>query len=245
VLFGNTLVVNWDHEGQSFTVALDKRTGKQLWKIARDEVTSWATPIVVEHDGKPQLIISGTNRIRGFDLATGRVIWECDGLSANIVATPVSADGMVYAGSSYDTRAMLAIRLEGAKGDITGTDRVAWIRTRGTPYVPSPLLYGESLYFLRHYQGVLTRLIARTGEEQDDPFRLPEIRNVYASPVGAAGRVYITDLDGTTVVISHGDSPTVLAINRLDDSFSASATPVGGELFLRGERYLYCIAEGQ
>lgn len=245
VLFGNTLVVNWDHEGQSFTVALDKRTGKQLWKIARDEVTSWATPIVVEHDGKPQLIISGTNRIRGFDLATGRVIWECDGLSANIVATPVSADGMVYAGSSYDTRAMLAIRLEGAKGDITGTDRVAWIRTRGTPYVPSPLLYGESLYFLRHYQGVLTRLIARTGEEQDGPFRLPEIRNVYASPVGAAGRVYITDLDGTTVVISHGDSPTVLAINRLDDSFSASATPVGGELFLRGERYLYCIAEGQ
>ena len=245
VLHANALVVNWDHEGQSFVLALDKRTGKQLWKVARDEVTSWATPIVIEHAGRAQLIISGTDRIRGFDLSTGSLIWECGGLSANIVATPVAADGMVYAGSSYDTRAMLAIRLDGASGDLTGTDRVAWTRSRGTPYVPSPLLYGESLYFLRHYQGILTRLNARTGEEKDGPFRLPEIRNVYASPVGAAGRVYITDRDGTTVVISHGESPTVLAINRLDDSFSASATPVGRELFLRGERNLYCIAQEQ
>ena len=245
VLHANFLVVSWDHEGQSFVLALDKRTGKQLWKVARDEVTSWATPIVIEHAGRAQLIISGTDRIRGFDLSTGSLIWECGGLSANIVASPVAADGMVYAGSSYDTRAMLAIRLDGASGDLTGTDRVAWTRSRGTPYVPSPLLYGESLYFLRHYQGILTRLNARSGEEKDGPFRLPEIRNVYASPVGAAGRVYITDRDGTTVVISHGEFPTVVAINRLDDSFSASATPVGRELLLRGERNLYCIAQEQ
>ena len=80
------------------------------------------------------------------------------------------------------------------------------------------------------------------GEEKDGPFRLPEIRNVYASPVGAAGRVYITDRDGTTVVISHQDHPTVLARHRLDDSFSASAAVAGGALFLRGQRNLYCIA---
>ncbi len=242
-LYGKTLIINWDHEDQSFVVAFDKRTGAQLWKVARQEVTSWSTPIVVEHDGKPQVIINGTNRVRGYDLATGKVIWECGGLSANIVASPVAADGMVFVGSSYDKRAMLAIRLDGAKGDITGTDQVVWTRERGTPYVPSPLLYGDSLYFLRHYQGILSRVNAKTGDDHGGPFRLEGIRNVYASPVGAAERVYITDLEGTTLVISHDDIPKVLALNRLDDSFSASAAIVGRELFLRGEENLYCIAE--
>ena len=242
-LHGDTVIINWDHEGRSFVIAFDKRTGDERWRVAREEVTSWATPIVVEHGGKPQLIISGTNRVRGYDLVTGNVIWECGGLSANVVATPVSADGMVYAASSYDTRAMLAIRLDGAKGDITGTDQVVWSRRRGTPYVPSPLLYGDSLYFLHHYQGILSRVHAKTGEERTGPFRLGGIRNVYASPVGAANRLYITDRHGTTLVMSHASLPKMLAVNRLDDSFSASAAVAGGELFLRGQRNLYCIAE--
>jgi outer membrane protein assembly factor BamB len=242
-LHGNTLIVNWDHEAQSFVVALDKRTGKQLWKVPRDEITSWASPIIVEHDGAPQLIISGTNRVRGYDLATGRVLWQCGGLSANVVASPVAANGMVYAGSSYDKRALLAIRLAGASGDITDTGNVAWSRFRGTPYVPSPLLYDDALYFLNHYQGVLTRVRATTGEERPGPVRLSGIHDVYASPVGAAGRVYITDRNGATIVVTHSDIPRMLALNQLDDRFSASAALAGGELFLRGEQYLYCIAE--
>ncbi len=242
-LHGETLVINWDHEGQSFVIALDKRTGRQLWKVARDEVTSWSTPIIVEHRGKAQVIVNGTNRIRGYDLETGAVIWECGGLSQNIVASPVAANGMVFAGSSYEIQAIMGIRLEGARGDITGTGQVVWSRRRGTPYVPSPLLYGDALYFLRHFQGILSRLNARTGEDQNGMFRLNGIRNIYASPVGAAGRVYITDLDGTTLVISHENQPNVLALNRLDDSFSASAAIAGNELFLRGQQTLYCISE--
>ena len=241
-LYGDTLIVNWDHEGQSFVAAFDKRTGKEQWKVTRDEVTSWATPIVVEHGGRPQVVISGTDRVRGYDLATGRVIWQCGGLSRNVVASPVAGDGMVVAASSYDTRAMLAIRLEGARDDITGTDQVVWTRGRRTPYVPSPLLYKDSLYFLRHYQGILSRIHAKTGEERHGPLRLPGIGNVYASPVGAAGRIYITDRDGLTVVLSHDANPTVLAQNRLADSFSASAAVVGAELYLRGQHSLYCIA---
>ena len=163
VLHGDTLVVNWDHEGESFLAALDKRTGQERWHVARREVTSWSTPIVVEHDGRVQVIVSGTERVRGYDLADGRVIWECGGLSHNIVASPVSAEGIVYAASSYETRAMLAIRLEGAQGDITGTEQVIWQRDRATPYVPSPLLYEGTLYFLRHYQGILTRVRAVDG----------------------------------------------------------------------------------
>ncbi len=240
---GDTLIVNWDHEGPSFLVAFDKRTGRERFKVARDEPTSWATPVVVEHRGKHQVIVSGTNRVRGYDLASGRVIWECGGLSANVVASPVAAQGMVYAGSSYDTRNLLAIRLEGAKGDITGTDRVAWTRHRGPPYVPSPLLYEDALYFIYHYQGILTRLHATTGEERPGPVRLRGLANIYASPVGAAGRVYITDLDGATLVITHEDNPKALALNLLEDRFSASAAIAGNELFLRGEQYLYSIAE--
>jgi outer membrane protein assembly factor BamB len=242
-LYGDTLIINWDHEEQSYLVALDKRDGTQRWRVARAEDTSWATPIVVEHSGKAQIIVPGTNRLRGYDLATGAVIWECGGLSSNIVASPVAAGGIVYAGSSYDTRAMLAIRLEGAKGDITGTKQVVWSRKKGTPYVPSPLLYGDSIYNLLHYQGILVRVDTRTGDDQGGPFRLDDITHAYASPVGAAGRIYITSLDGVTQVMSHDDkAPKTLAVNQLDDRISASAALVARELFLRGERYLYCIA---
>lgn len=244
-LYGDTLIVNCDHEGRSFVVALDKRTGKERWKADRKEVTSWATPIIVKWDDRPQAIVSGTSRMRGYDLATGRVLWECGGLSSNVVASPVYSDGMVFAGSSYEKQSLLALRLEGAQGDITGTKQVAWTRNRSTPYVPSPLLYGDSLYYLGHYQGILSRVNARTGKDDPGPFRLAGIQDVYASPVGAADRVYITDRDGTTLVISHAAKLKVLAENRLDDRVNASASIAGSELFIRGERYLFCIAEEQ
>ncbi len=244
-LYGDTLVINWDHEGKSFVVAFDKRTGEERWKIFRDGASSWTTPIVVDDGGTPQVIINGSRDVRGYDLTTGSLIWECGGLSVeNVVASPVAGNGMVFSGSSYDKQSMLAIRFHGAEGDITGTKRVVWTRVQGAPYVPSPLLYGESLYFIRHFQGILTRVSALTGENRPGPLRLTGLRYVFASPVGAEGRVYITDRDGTTLVISDEDSPQVLATNRLDDTFSASAALVGAELFLRGEKYLYCISEG-
>jgi outer membrane protein assembly factor BamB len=180
--------------------------------------------------------------VRGYDLASGQVIWQCGGLSRNVVASPVAADGMVYAASSYDKQGMLAIQLDGALGDITSSEQVVWSLDRRTPYVPSPLLYGDALYFLRHYQGILTRLDAKTGQERQGPFRLAGVRNLYASPVGAADRIYLTDREGTTLVMSHEEVPKILAANRLDDTFSASAAIAGDELFLRGQRNLYCIA---
>ena len=243
VLHQGTLVINWDHEGKSFVVALDKSTGKERWKVERNEVTSWASPIVIEHQGKPQVIVSGTSRVRGYDLASGKVLWECGGLSSNIVASPVSADGMVFAGSSYDKRSLLAIDLEGAVGDITGSKHVVWSRIRGTPYVPSPLLYDGGLYFLTHYQGILSRVDARSGEDAPGSFRLEGIKNVYSSPVAAAGRIYVTDLDGATVVVSSGEIPRLLSLNHLSEPISASAAIAGRELFLRGAKSLYCLAE--
>jgi outer membrane protein assembly factor BamB len=243
-LHGDTVIVNWDHEEQSFLVALDKHTGKQRWRVARAEDTSWATPIVVEHAGKVQVVVPGTKRVRGYNLANGAVLWECGRLSSNIVASPVADNGVVYTGSSYDTRALMAIRLEGAMGDITLSKQVLWSRHRGCPYIPSPLLYGNSLYTMQHYQGLISRLNIKTGEDQGGPFRLDAIDDVYASPVGAAGRIYVTSRAGVTQVMSHGDQiPKMLAVNRLGENISASAALAGRELFLRGERFLYCIVE--
>jgi outer membrane protein assembly factor BamB len=242
-LYHETLIVNWDHEGDSFIVALDKATGEERWRAQRNEVTSWASPIIVEHEGKPQVIVSGTSRVRGYNLASGEVLWECGGLSSNIVASPVSAEGMVFAGSSYDKRALLAIRLKGASGDITGGEQIAWSRFRGTPYVPSPLLYDDALYFLTHYQGILSRVDARTGEDRPGAVRLPGIGNIYSSPVAAADRIYVTDLEGKTAVVSRGEPPRMLSLNRLSEPISASAAIASRQLFLRGEKHLYCLAE--
>jgi len=240
-LHGDTLLINWDHQGESFVVALDKKTGAQRWKVMRDEMTSWSTPIIVEHEGRHQVIISATKRVRAYDFVTGEVIWECKGLSRNVVATPVAEDGWVVVTCSYDHQAMLGIRLADARGDITQTDAIAWRLDRHTPYVPSPLLYDGMLFFLRHNEGVITCLNAKTGKPFFGPRRLHGIHSVYASPVGAAGRVYIVSRDGATAVMKRDAAFELMAINRLDDSFSASPAVVGDAIYLRGQRHLYCI----
>jgi outer membrane protein assembly factor BamB len=242
-IHGKTLIVNWDHQGQSKVVAFDTETGRQKWSAKRNEVTSWSSPIVIEYQKRAVAVISGTRFLRGYDLETGKVLWQCAGLSNNIVATPVYADGMVFAGSSYDTRIMMGIKLDGASGDLTGSEHVAWKTRQRTPYVPSPLLFKGGLYFLRHYQGILTRLDSRSGKETTGPFRLGGVTDIYASPVAAANRIYITDRQGATLVLSGDANPKFLGRNVLSDSFSASAAIVGRELFLRGARKLYCIAE--
>lgn len=242
-LSGDTLIVNWDHQGDSFVVALDKATGRERWRAARDEITSWSTPLVVEHAGRAQVVIAATNRVRSYDVATGKVLWEAAGLSRNVVASPVAANGLVFAGNSYDWQKMLAIRLEKARGDVTETDAVAWSRDRDTPYVPSPVLTDDALCFLKHSQGFLTCVEPKTGDALLGPVRLPRIRNVFASPVAAGGRIYVTSREGTTLVIRHGVAFEVFAVNQLDDAFSASPALVGDTLYLRGEKHLYALAE--
>jgi outer membrane protein assembly factor BamB len=237
------LIVNWDHEGDSFLYAFDKSTGKEIWKVPRDEKTSWSTPLVITGQAlKPQIVVSATKRVRGYDADSGALIWECGGLSRNVVSSPVAGHGLVFAANSYDWQAMLAIRLAGAKGDVTETKQVAWKLNRLTPYVPSPLLYGDTLYFLRHNQNILSAVDPMTGKDRVDPFRLASLRDIFASPVGAADRIYITSREGTMVVIRHGGDPKPLAVNQLDNVFSASPALVGRELYLRGEQSLYCIA---
>mgnify|MGYP001047680748 CR=1 FL=1 len=241
-LLDDRLIVNFDHEGESFIVALSKKTGEELWRMPRDERTSWATPLVVEHDGRSQIITNGTTRIRSYDGKTGELIWEAGGMTPNAIPSPVTADGVVYLMSGFRGNALLAIPLARARGDITDSDAIAWTLDRDTPYTPSPLLYGDNLYFLKGNNGVLTCLDPATGDHHFGPQRLESIEGVYASPVGASGRVYIAGRNGVTLVIKQGPEFEVLAENHLDESFSASAAIAGDEIFLRGQTSLYCIA---
>jgi outer membrane protein assembly factor BamB len=244
VLDGDRLVVNWDHLGDSFIVALDKKTGKELWRTARDEKTTYSTPLIVEQGGKKQVITPGTKKVRSYDLADGKLLWEGPGLTNSCVASAVHANGVVYLMTGYGGSALHAIRLAEAKGDITASQQAfAWKYDRDTPWVPSPLLYGDELYFLKMNSGILSVFNAKTGQKLYSEQRLEGVPNVYASPVGAAGRVYIAGRDGAVAVIERGPKFKLLALNQLDDGFDASPVVVGNELFLRGRNHLYRISK--
>ncbi len=243
VLYDNRLVIVWDHQGQSFIVALDALTGTELWRVNRQEIDTWATPLVVEVGGKPQVIASGMNKLRSYDLETGAIVWESKGVTMNPIPSPVAADGMVFVTSGFQGNHLKAIRLAEARGDITGTTAIAWTLDRDTPYVPSPLLYDGVLYLLKTNSGLLSAFDAKTGTPHYQLQRLDGLPEVFASPVGAHERVYFAGRSGTTLVIRHGSAYEVIAKNRLDDGFDASPALVDDEIVLRGYEHLYSIAE--
>jgi outer membrane protein assembly factor BamB len=243
-LFGNRLVIVWDHITKpSFVVVLDKATGKEIWRKERDEIDTWATPLVTTVNGRAQAIVPAMNRIISYDLETGDVVWQSAGLTMNVIPSPVVQDGLAILMSGFRGNSLKAIKLAEAKGDITGTPAIAWSIDRDTPYVPSPLLYDNVLYFLKTNNGLLSAFDAKTGTPHYQAARIDAIPNVFSSPVGAAGRVYIAGREGATVVLRHGPKLEILATNQLNDGFDASPALVDGEIYLRGYKYLYCIGE--
>jgi hypothetical protein len=245
-LHGNTLVVPWDHEDDSFIVAFDATNGREKWRQPREEITTWGTPLMVPYAGRVQVVTNGMNRVRSYDLETGEVLWECGGQGPNPIPSPVVMDNLAIAMTGFRSFAAYAIPLD-SRGDITNTDKPAWKLTDGTPYVASPLLYDGILYFTKDRNNLLTTVNARTGEVLIDKVRLPNVNTVYSSPVGAAGRVYISSREGSTVVLKHGPEKemTVLAENQLDGPIDASPAIIGNELYLRTDSHLYCIAEAR
>lgn len=240
-LYGDRLILVWDHEGQSFVTALDKKTGRELWKVDRDEATSWATPLVVEHDGGAQIVTSATGRIRSYELESGDLLWQAKGMTFNAIPSPVAARGTVYLMSGFRGNSLMAIRLDQARGDVTDSEAVVWRHDRDTPYVPSPVLYEKNLYFLKSNAALVSSFDIETGEAHFGPQRLEGIRGVYASPVAANGRIYFLGRQGNAVVLEHGSQFKVLARNSLDDRFDASPAIVGKNLYLRGHSYVYAL----
>jgi outer membrane protein assembly factor BamB len=242
-LHEDKLVILRDHEGQSKLITLNKRTGETVWEVNRDANTSWSSPLVVDVLGKPQIVTTETNWVRSYDLNSGRLIWECSGLSGYPIPTPITSNGIIYVMNGYDGHSVSAIRPEEAAGNISGSKSIIWSYTKSAPYTPSALLVDDFLYFLKDERGRLTCLDAKTGKELYSEKRLRGTGYVLASPVGTRERIYIVGQKGKTYVIKHGPQFEVLAVNSLNDQFAASPAIVNDHLYLRGIKYLYCISK--
>jgi len=241
-LYRDRLFIQWDSEDESFMVAIDTKTGDEVWKVKRDEKSSWATPIVIEVNGKPQVITSASAQVRSYDFNTGEIIWSCTGLTRNVIPNPVYADGILYVMSGFRGNALQAIDIGKAKGDITGTPAVLWTYNQDTPYTPNPLLLNGKLYFLRANNGELTCLDAKTGAVLYSKQKLEGIGNLYSSPSGVGDRIYVA-AENICLVIKAGEKFEITASNPLDDNFHASPVIVGNKLILRGFKSLYCFEE--
>ena len=241
-LYKDKLFIQWDHEGDSHIYALDTKTGDIAWSDSRDEGSSWATPLVMEVNGKVQVITAATNLVRSYDFNTGEIIWTCGGLTRNVIPNPKYADGILYVMSGYRGNALKAIDLAKAKGDITGTDVILWSYDQNTSYTPDALLMGGYYYFLRANNGELSCADAKTGVIKYEKVKLEGINDLYSSPTGVDSRMYIVD-DNICLVIKAGENFEILASNKLEDEFHASPVIVGNKLLLRGFRYLYCFEE--
>ena len=242
VVHDDKLVIVRDHKRQSTIQALDAKTGKELWKVNRHEGNAWATPAVVEHGGRTQVITTASGKVRSYDLKTGKVIWKTTGLTSNAIPCPVVEDGAVFCMSGYKGYSLMAIPLS-ARGDISGSDKIRWTKKRGTPYVPSPILYDGLLSFTQSNQALYSAVNAKSGKTYIDRKRLKGLSNIYGSPVGAAGRIYMTDRSGVTLVLKRSRELSILAKNSLGEQVVSSPALVGNQLFLRGRKHLYAIAQ--
>jgi len=242
VLHDDTLILGFDQEEDSYVLTLDKTTGKELWRMARDEPSAWAAPLVVSVNGNKQVIVSATNKVRSYDFKTGKVIWEAAGLGSNVIPAPVTQNGIVYVMSGHRSPNLMAIKL-GKEGDLTGSDSILWQNQRGNPYSSSPVLHDNKLYMVTD-NGMVSCLNATTGEPYYIQQRLPKAYNFKASPVAVNGKLYLSTENDDVVVLKMGEKFEVLATNTFPNQmFIASPAVAGGSLYLRSQNTLYCIRQ--
>lgn len=240
VLEDDRIILNFDSENESFLLVLDKATGKQVWRQSRDEPSSWSQPLVVKVNGRKQIIVSATRKVRAYDLETGKVVWECAGLGVNVIPAPVSDGKVVYVMSGFRDPNLMAIQL-GREGDLTGTDAVLWSNKRGNSYTASPVLADGKFYFVTD-TGMVSCVNAATGEPYYLQQRLPKSYNIKASPIAVNGKLYVSTENEDVVVLRMGEKFEVIATNTLrDQMFIASPAVAEGALYLRGQNTLFCI----
>ena len=237
-LHDQRLMLHFDHLDTGFLVMLDPATGREIWRTKRSEPYNWAAPYVATHDGRRQIVMSGLT-VRGYDFESGTLLWEAEGLGENTIPQPVQHDGLVFAMSGHTVRRLMAIRL-GRTGNLAGTDAIAWSTMRGASYTPSPLLHDNRLYVLTD-NGQLSNLNATTGVQLYQA-RMPRPYNFKASPVGAAGKLYLASEEEDVIVVAMGDAFRVLATNTMTGhSFIASPVIAGGSIYLRSRTHLFRI----
>ena len=239
LLYKDRLVLYQDQGRDSFVAAFDTQTGRSLWRTARDANVGWGSPIAIHVADHDEIIVSGQRMVQAYDPETGRELWRCGGNLWEVIPTPVVGYGMVFC-SSGRAGPTLAIR-PGGKGDITRTN-LAWSSPRGSPFVPSPILYGDALYMVNDMSSIVTALEAMTGRVLWQG-RLGAARSegFSASPVAVDDKIFFTNDDGETFVLRAGSKFEMLHVNRIGESTLASPALVDGRWYIRTNRTLFAI----
>lgn len=238
VLHGTLVIVNGDHDGDGYIVALDRASGKTVWKIDRDHKTrSYVTPIIRSFGGREQMILSGSRHVAAYDPDTGRELWRVRGPTEQFVASMVDDGERVFLTGGYPDKVILAIDPTGT-GDVTDT-HVTWRSTRNCAYVPAPIVVAGK-FLLASDDGVGSCYEAAAGERLWNA-RLG--RHYSGSPIAAGGLVYFTDDDGVTKVVRPGPTFEVLAENRLDEPLFSSPAVSAGSIYFRTARHLVRVAQ--
>jgi outer membrane protein assembly factor BamB len=234
VLYDNVVIVQCDEDNgdKSFIAAFDKTTGKQVWRQPRKVQSSWASPVIVETNGRSEVIAAGTEFVIAYDPKTGRELWRTKGVESNAVPSPVHGHGMVYVTAGYPAKAVLAIN--------PGVAEPAWTLARGTAYVTSPILVGGNLY-LSTDRGLLTNVDAKTGAVVYEGGRIPVPATFIASMVAFGDKILQSSEDGDVFVIQAGPEHKVVATNKLGEPIYASPALANGIIYIRGETHLYAI----
>jgi outer membrane protein assembly factor BamB len=242
ILVDDLLVFSCDGADDPFVVALDAKTGEEKWRFARtsdaDSKFSFSTPTVIEVRGQKQLITPGSGVVNALDPATGREIWRAfygDGYS--VIPRPVFGHGLLFIATGYNTPNVIAIRPEGAAGDVTDT-HVVWTVKKSAPHTPSLLLVGDELYMVTDKTGIITCLDAKTGEER---WNQRVGGNYSASPLFADGKIYIQSEEGPAIVIQPGKTFKKLADTGFKERTLASYAAGDNCLFIRTEKNLYRV----
>ncbi|MBX9789537.1 MAG: PQQ-like beta-propeller repeat protein [Pirellulales bacterium] len=236
VVFEELVIVNGDHDGDSYLVALDRRTGETVWKVSRENHTrSYCTPIIREIDGRTHLILSGDQCVASYDPRTGQRHWIIDGPTEQFVASIVDGHGLLFMTCGFPEHHILAIRPDG-RGNITDT-HIAWRETKGAAYVPSPIAVGD--YFLVVSDGGVASCLEAVSGHRVWMQRLGT--HYSASPVTANGLAYFTSDDGVTQVIRPAGKFELVAENQLGEQCFASPAVSGGQIIFRGEKHLIAV----
>lgn len=238
ILYRDTIIVNCDHDGDGYIVALARKDGSERWRIDRPNKTrSYCAPLIRTVDGKDQMVLSGTKCLASYDPATGKLIWTMDGPTDQFVASPVYHDKarLFFFTGGFPDHHLVAVKPD-STGNITNTDRVAWRSTRGVAYVPSPIAAGD-WFFVTDDRGFAHCFDAKTGAEKWEH----RLGRQHASLVSADGLVYFLNDFGVCHVIRASDKLEVVAKNELGEPAYASPALSDGQIFLRGEKHLFCV----
>ncbi|HSC28235.1 MAG TPA: PQQ-binding-like beta-propeller repeat protein [Vicinamibacterales bacterium] len=235
-LYGDLLILLCDHEPASYLLAIDKRTGRERWKVDRGKGrASYSTPLVVETKTGPELIVNSSERLDAYDPRSGAFLWHADGANRFPIPSPVVHGGLIYASRGYRSGPYLAIR-PGGRGDVSSS-HIVWQVPTGAPYVSSIVQY-EGLIYMATDNGILT--IADAG----DGSRVWQGRvgGVFsASPVAGDGKVYLLSETGETIVLRAGRGAEIIARNQIGERTLASMAISDGRIFIRSDESLWCV----